>query len=338
VVTRFLKGIEPFLVPMEALPEKIPSETYFLTRDLLFVFAEGYTHPPGGIYGKIIYHPHPDGIYDFYGSRYASTFKGPVNGRLALFSHRIQLEKQFKCDPSLDPTDELPVFAEHRVRFPLERFLGYFDHRRSLEILRERHPFVDRAIRELAVFLGRSEESIGATGSLAFGNVGEGEDLDLSFAGTVEENAEALRRIRRHTRDPANRVIEFGKLWPMRFFLNKVLICPFFLYAEEDEVPLRDMEVEVLAEGVSAEGRVGEDTHAIYFPPLMEMEEVVIDGRLRSRIPLILYDSSLRGEFARGDRLKLRGRLVDVRASGLKAEALLVTISEDIECVEGSGS
>jgi hypothetical protein len=328
---KLLKDLEDLLLPMEKLPDRIPNDTYFLTDDLLFVFAEGYTHPPGGLYGKVIYFPDPNGAYDYYGERYTSTFKGIVDGVPTLFSYRKQLAMQYKCDPSLNPDETRPAWAEYRVRFPLDRFIGFFDHIHSLNILRDRHPHVDKAIQDLARFLDRPESSFGATGSLAFGIVKEEEDLDLTFTGTVAENQVLRDHITEYVKDPEHRVIEFDKFWPMRFFLNDLLMCPFFLYGKEEEIPLLDMEMTVLQENLHVEGRVADDTHSIYMPVFLGMDELVIDGRPHPPLPLIIYDSSLRGDFFKDNRLRFKCRLCDVAASGQRFECFLVTITEDIE-------
>lgn len=328
---RFDEAISEFLVPMEKLGERIPNEAYFLTRDDLFVFAEGYCHPTGKIHGKIIYYPDPSGSYDYYGRRFASSFKKIVNGELSLLSHDVQLSTQFKVRPNLKPTSEMPVHAEFRVEFDLAEFKGFFDHRRSLALMMEKHPLIDEAVRSLSKDFDLPLERIGATGSLSFGIFDELDDLDLVFYGLVEENSRLLARIFEHTSsDDANKVIEFGKLWPIRFFHNGVLMCPFFCYTDPNECPVRDFSIEVLEEKVMFEGTVGDDTHSIYFPVLLNMEDSLLDGERSPDMPLVIYDSSLRGEYYRGDRLAINGRKVRIHGPVGEFEGILATLSSQI--------
>lgn len=328
---RFDDAISEFLLPMNKLGKDTPNETYFLTRDDLFVFAEGYCHPFGKIHGKIIYYPDPSGSYDYYGRRFASSFKKLVDGELCLLSHDIQLATQFRVRPSVKPTSQMPVHAEFRIEFDLSEFKGFFDHRRSLALMMKKHSIIGEAVRNLSIDFDLPIERIGATGSLSFGIFDELDDLDLVFYGLVEENRKLLSRIFEHTSAAdANKVIEFGKLWPIRFFHNGVLICPFFCYTDRTECPVRDFMIEVLEEAVTFEGTVGDDTHSIYFPVFLGMEDVHIDGEKCADIPLVNYDSSLRGEYYRGDRLAIKGRKVRIHGQEGEFKAILATLSSQI--------
>lgn len=319
---RFDDAISEFLVPMEKLGGHIPNETYFLTHDDLFVFAEGYCHPSGKIHGKIIYYPDSEGSYDYYGRRFASSFKKTVNGELTLLTHDVQLATQFRVRPGLKPTAQMPPHSEFRVEFDLGEFKGFFDHRKSLALMMEKHPVIDGAIKGLSKDFDLPVERIGATGSLSFGIFDDLDDLDLVFYGRVEENARLRERIFSHTAAAdANKVIEFGKLWPIRFFHKGVLMCPFFCYADREECPVRDFTIEVLDERFSFESVVADDTHSIYFPVYLET-----DGGM----PLVIYDSSLRGEYYRGDRLAVMGRKVRFTTPDGVFEAVLATLSSQI--------
>ncbi|PKK90827.1 MAG: hypothetical protein CVV64_08075 [Candidatus Wallbacteria bacterium HGW-Wallbacteria-1] len=328
----FEETMEKFIRPIHELGGDIPNEAYFLTsRDNMFVFAEGYNHPSGKLHGKIIYYPDKGGRYDYFGREYSSSFKRFENGELVLLDHATQLQTQFKVIPELKPTSEMPVHAEYRVEFDIDQFRGYFDHRHSLKVMMEEFPEIDEKIRSLSEAFDLPLNRIGATGSLSFGIFDDEDDLDLVFYGTVEENSRLLERIREHTRIPENRVVEFGKLWPIRFFYQGTLICPFFCYTNREESPARDFEIRVIRENVIMQGKICNDTHSIYFPVFLEMNEAVIDNEETERASLLIYDSSLRGEYFCGDTLRVRGRLVDLIMKDETIRCILCTISSDIE-------
>jgi hypothetical protein len=91
------------------------------------------------------------------------------------------------------------------------------------------------------------------------------------------------------------------------------------------------MQVEILQENVSATGRVKDDTHGIYMPVVLGLDQVKVDGKPCEDLTLIIYDGSLRGDYYRGDNLTLNGaRLVNVKERGTVFKALLVTVSAQI--------
>ena len=328
------KGVAPFLVPIAKIDECIFDCTYFLRKDGSFVFAEGYHHPLGGIFGKIIYFPSSEQAFtSIHGVSYGNTTKEWVNGEVRLISHDRQLARHFEIDPGLDPGQARPPFARLRMAFALDEFAGYFDHRRSLRVHCGLSPEINRTIGQVSDLLEIPRERIGCTGSLSFGKFEqeEADDLDLVYYGTVEENARVLETIRQLTREePARRVQEFGRYWPIRFYNEGVMICSFFCYADPAEIPLRDFSMTVLRSGVRASGVVTDDTHAIYMPPCITLGEAEIDGEARDELHLVVYDGSLRGEFFRGDRIECRGDLVEITRGAERYEALLLVISNDL--------
>ena len=330
---RFDEIIDKFIIPVKELPPGAGDAFYFLRKDGSFVFTQGYCHPPGAIYCKIIYYPDRNGWVDIHGRRYGATIKRVVNGKVELVPHDEQLKKHFEIDPTLDPNEKLPCWAEFHVRLPLDQFAGYFDHRKSLARAMEMYPQVRDSVTSASEILQVPVERLGCTGSLSYGRLEEpADDVDLCLYGTVEQNRKVIARIRELTkREPERRVIEFGKYWPMRFYNGDLMICPFFEYLDPSEVPLRELDVTVLEENVEAAGRVKDDTHSIYMPPLLTLENVVVNGKSRGETPLIIYDGSLRGEFRAGDRLEMKGvRLIRVRERGREFDALLVTVSPQI--------
>ncbi|MEJ2745685.1 MAG: hypothetical protein P8123_08400, partial [bacterium] len=214
----------------------------------------------------------------------------------------------------------------------LDDFVGFFDHRASLRKAMEMYPQVGEAISKASEILEVPVEQLGCTGSLSYGKLEEPvDDIDLCIYGTIEQNKRVIAKIRELTKEPKRRVEEFGKFWPMRFYHQDFMICPFFEYLDPDEIPLREMQVEVLQENVNATGRVKDDTHGIYMPVMLGLEQVTIGGAPCEDLALIIYDGSLRGDYYRGDNLMLNGaRLVRVTERGTTFKALLVTVSPQI--------
>jgi len=334
----FERMMRRYVVPISELRGGAGDCFYFLRKNGSFVFTQGYCHPKDGIYCKIIYFPEKGGWMQIHGREYGTTIKRMVNGKLELVPHNLQLKRHFEIDPTLDPKEPLPCWAEYHVKLPLSEFTGYFDHRKSLRMAMEDYPKVREAVMKASEILEVPVEQLGCTGSLSYGRLEEpADDVDLCIYGTVAENARVIERIRKFTQDPARKVVEFGKFWPMRFYHRDIMICPFFEYLDPEEVPLRELGVEILREGVRAEGRVKDDTHSIYMPVVLTLDQVTIDGEPHGDLTLIIYDGSLRGEYYRGDRLVMDGvRLIKVRERGKVFPALLVTVSPQIKKASAS--
>ena len=328
----FDRIIGQYLVPLAELKGGVGDSFYFLRRDESFVFTQGYCHPRGGIYCKIIYYPEKGGWMSIHGRRYGTTIKRMMNGALELVPHDEQLRKHFEVDPTLDVNKKRPCWAEYHVELPLSEFVGFFDHRTSLRKAMGMYPQVADEVVKASEILEVPVERLGCTGSLSYGKLDEpADDVDLCIYGTIEQNRMVIGKIRALTREPGRRVVEFGKFWPMRFYHQDLMICPFFEYLDPREIPLREMEVEVLEENVRATGRVKDDSHSIYMPVVLTLERVVVAGAPQGDTALIIYDGSLRGEYCRGDSLILNGaRLIRVRERGSVFQALLVTVSSQI--------
>ena len=326
----FNKMISKFLSPLSHLEKGVIDALYFLRHDDVFVFTEGYLHPREGLMGKAMLYPSPDGEVDIFGRSFKSSYKRVVSGDLELIPHPEQLEVQFQITPSLDRNLPRPVYEEYHVQFPLDRFRGVFEHRRSLRKAMEIYPSVSKTVEDLSKEFEMPLERLGCTGSTCYGKFEEpGDDIDLVFYGTLEENRRVVARIQEITRDPGNRVVEFGKLWPIRFFWNKTMICSFFNYRLESEIPLRRCRMIPLA-AVSGRGVVADDTHSIYMPSILRLSELILNGEKTTDRDLIIYDGSLRGEYYQGDRLEFRAKLVRIEDGRKNYQALLVTLSDDI--------
>ncbi|MDD5556086.1 MAG: hypothetical protein PHN82_02425 [bacterium] len=327
---RFFSVIDAYRLPMERL-ERVIDSSYFLRSDLSFAFAQGYFHPPGGFYGKLINYPDPGGGYEIFGRPYTNTTKRRVGGELHLIPIDEQLALNLAADRSLADRAGFPPFAEYHVRFDLAGCVGFFDHRHSLAVAMGRHPWLAEKVARLSEFLGLPAGQLGATGSSAYGKIDQAEeDIDLAIYGSLAEHREVMRRIDEWLRDPANRVHEFGRTWPMRFMIDGTLVCPFFIYGRREEIPLADFTMETVRAGVPFSGRVCDDAHSIYLPVMLGLEEVRLGGGRADDIPLIIYDSSVRGEFRRGDRLEGPAALVEVRRPRDAFRALLVTMGSTL--------
>ncbi len=329
---RFWNTIDEFIVPMEEMKSNIWDSTYFMRSDDSFVFCEGYCHPQGGLYGKIIYYPSDEGNVSIHGRPYECITKRFVDNEVIYVSHPDQIARQCEIDPSLGQSR--PVFAEYELPFQLKDFVGYFDCRKSIRKVMEMFPSINKTAHRVSELLEVPMDRMGVTGSLAYGVYDPNdEDFDVVFFGTVEENRCVAEKIYELTRNPARQVIEFGKLWPMRFHNDGVLVCPFFVYSDQDEIPLKDFDVEILKEKVYAEGYVCDDRHAIYMPSILQMDNLSIDGEKSPPMPLIVYDGALRGNFRKGDKLRCLGMLVRVTKGREVFNALLANLYNQIDSV-----
>jgi predicted nucleotidyltransferase len=332
MTSEFNENISRFLRPISELNGIIPNETYFLTHDDLFVFVEGYCHPNGKIHGKIIYYPDDTGSYDYYGRRYSSSFKKIVNNELVLLDHNIQLQTQYIVRPDLKPTFEMPVHSEYRVEFDINEFKGFFDHNYSLELMMQKYSVINDLIHRFSKDFDIDIKRIGATGSLSFGIFDEeDDDLDLVFYGKIKENQLLMNKIRNHCNaNPDNVVKEFGKVWPIRFFYQGMLFCPFYCYSDLNEIPVKDFNVKIIDEKINFKGEICNDTHSIYFPVFLEMKNCSINGKKTPDIPVLIYDSSLRGEYYEGHVLKITGRLADIVMGKKTVRLILATLVDQI--------
>ena len=321
-----------FLMPLSSLELGVNDALYFLREDDAFVFTEGYCHPDGGLLGKVMLYPHPEGDVDIFGRKFKSSYKRVEDGRLILIPHQEQMALQFKINPSLDPSAPRPVYSKYHVNFSLDEMKGVFEHRHSLRTAMEIYPGVKNTIDDLSRTFNIPLDRLGCTGSTCYGKFEEpGDDIDTVFYGTIDENRKVLAQIKEVTRDPRNRVFEFNRFWPIRFYWNGVMICSFFNYSRLEEIPLRNCRMKVLKKGIRAVGQVSDDTHAIYMPPILKLTHLLVDGKKTPDLDLIIYDGSLRGEFYQGDYLEFQGDRVLVQTERNEYEALLVTLRDDIK-------
>ncbi|MDD5556026.1 MAG: hypothetical protein PHN82_02125 [bacterium] len=329
----FEDAVRDLLCPLDDLGPSILDTTYFLKDTGSLVYAEGYWHPPGRFYGKIINYPNPKGTLTIHGRRYESITKGWEAGERVMIPHDKQIEYHYRVDPSLAPPRERPVITEFHYPFDLGTMRGWFCNNRSMRYAMERYPMVGARIREVGDLLGVPLERMGVTGSLAYGHMEDDEDIDLVFSGSPGENMEVAQKIWRFTyTDPKRRCVEFGRFWPLRFIHEGIIICCFFVYSDRASIPVYRQEVSIVREPVQAFGTVADNLHSIYMPLVMRLRDVYIDGARADDIDLIISDSSLRGEFYKGERLRItKGRLVRLAEAGEAREAIVVVDAGDIE-------
>ncbi len=329
----FEKEIEKIICPMKDLGPSVLDTTYFIKDTGSFVYTEGYWHPQGHFYGKIISYPCENGTLLVHGRRYESVTKALEAGVQVLTPHDKQLECIYKIDRSLKPPLEKPILTQFHHPFELSAMKGWFCDHKSMCHAMEKDPQVARRIKEVSVLLDVPLERLGVTGSLAYGRMENDEDIDLVFFGTPEQNMEVAQQVWRLTyTDPKRRCVEFGKFWPLRFYHDGVIICCFFVYSDRKYIPVYDQQVALVREPVVAYGTIIENLHSIYMPLVMRLGDVYIDGVRADDIDLIIYDGSLRGEFYNKERAHItKGRLVTLSGNGTRRDALVVVDAGDVE-------
>jgi len=328
----FDKIIGKYLQPVSSLKNGVGDAYYFLRKDGSFIFTEGYLHPEGKIMGKVMLSPDPEGDTEIFGRMFKSSYKRVVDGELTLIPHPEQMLNQFDLTPGLDPAAPRPVYEEFHVEFPISDFAGVFEHHHSLMTAMEDYSMVKDSIEDLSRGFDIPLDRLGCTGSTCYGKFEEpDDDVDLVWYGSIAENKKVLAQIKDLTRNPKNRVFEFGRWWPIRFFWKDMMICSFFNYRLKEEIPLRDCRMTVLEEDVRGVGMVDDDTHTIYMPSIMTLSHLMLNGKKSRNMDLIIYDGSLRGEFFAGDYLDFKAYRVLVQTSDREYEALLVNLRDNIE-------
>lgn len=329
----FASEIQRVICPLEDLGPSVLDTTFFLKDTGSFVYAEGYWHPPGHFYGKIIDYPCEKGTFEVHGRRYESLTKRWESGARVLIPHDMQMENQRRVDPGLKPPASRPVITQYHYPFDLKSMRGWFCGNRSMRCAMDRLPETGRRIGELAALFGVPLERLGVTGPLAYGREDEGGALSLVFSGTPEENMEVALQIRRLTyTDPKRRCVEYGKFWPLRLLHDGVAVCCFFVYSDRAQIPVFGQGVELVREPVEVFGTVVDTLHSLYMPLVLRLGDAYLDGAKAGEIDLIIADSSLRGEFYPNERVHVqRGRLVRLSRGGASEEAVVAVDAGDME-------
>ncbi|MCX6357751.1 MAG: hypothetical protein NT045_07775 [Candidatus Aureabacteria bacterium] len=335
---RFDEMMERFLVPLSQLRGHVNDCTYFLRNDGSLAFAQGYHHPAGAISGKTLYYPKPGGWVNIFGRQYECLHKTYRDGKMYSFTNPEQIAEHYALFPELVRTAPIAPIIKNNLLLPLDGFRGFFEPRKSLRLCVELYPKIRDGIAAASEILHVPVERMGLTGSLQYGRLEEhDDDTDIIFYGSVEENHAVVQRIHRLVgEEPGRHVHEFGKFWPLRLYHGGILVCPFFIYAREEEIPLRDCAVSTVKKGVALRGRVTDTRHSVYMPLVLPLEEATVDGKERGRFILILADSYVRGEFAAGQRIEATGELVRVTKGGDTFDALIAANNWDVTTVAGS--
>lgn len=330
---RFEQMMAKFLVPLSDLGGRITDSTYFLGKDGSLVFAQGYNHPRGSISGKIIYYPSEGGWVDIFGREYECMHKSYRGGKMYSYTNPEQIKKHYEVFPDLARTAPAAPIIRNNLLFHLADFAGFFDPKKSLRICMELYPKIRKGIAAASDILEVPVDRMGLTGSLQYGRLEEhDDDTDIVVYGTVEENYALMQRIRRIVKeDPKRHVREFGKFWPLRFYHGGILVCPFFVYAREEEIPLRECTIRVVKKGVTIDGRIADIRHSIYMPLFFPLEDARLNGESYDRFTMILGDSYVRGEFEVGQQIQATGDLVNVEKGGMSYPALLVANNWDVK-------
>jgi predicted nucleotidyltransferase len=333
---RFDQMMGRFLVPLSELGGRAIDSMYFLGKDGRFVFAQGYYHPKGSISGKIIYYPSKGGWVDIFGREYECMHKSYRNGKMYSYTNPEQIRKHYEVFPELGLNVPVAPIIRNNLLFPLDDFAGFFDPKKSLRICMELYPKIRNGIAAASDILEAPVDSMGLTGSLQYGRLEEhDDDTDIVFYGAVEDNYALMQRIRRIVKeDPKRHVHEFGKFWPLRFYHGGILVCPFFLYAREEEIPLHNCAIRVVKKHVTLTGRIADIKHSIYMPLIFPLEDVTLDGESHERFTMILGDSYVRGEFEAGQRIQATGELVNVEKDKANYPALLVANNWNVETIK----
>lgn len=329
----FDREIAQVVRPLEELGPTVLDTTYFIKDTNSFVYTEGYWHPAGHFYGKIINYPSERGSFKVHGRRYESITKGWEGDERVLIPHDKQIELHYEIDPGLTPPGQRPILTEFHYPFDLKTMKGWFSNHGSMLYAMEKYPQIGGRIKDVSELFEVPLERLGVTGSLAYGRMEDDEDIDLVFFGTPEENMAVARKIWSFTyTDPKRRCVEFGKFWPIRFLHDEIIICCFFVYSDRKSIPVLDQQVELVREPVEVYGTVIDNLHSIYMPLVMRLGEVYLDGDRIEDIDLIVYDGSLRGEFYKKERLHIsRGRLVKLTGGGESKDAIVVVDAGDME-------
>lgn len=324
---RFDEVMRKYLVPMSAFVGPPVDSLYFLHKKGGLVYCEGYAHPPDGFYGALIKYQDPKGHIDIFGRKFNWTHRRYEKGELVIIPGDQQVRRMKQVYPELADRPPSPPFADHFCQFYFSEMQGFFDTKRSMELLCAENPRLKEVVESLHGLLGVPRERIGCSGSLAYGFYEEPlEDVDATFFGTVEQNYEVVQRILDLLkREPQRQVSELGKTWPIRFKHMGTVICPFFRYAVPEEIPYREFTMELVASDVAMTGTVADARHTPYLPAVLPLEKVTHDHKPHAPIELVIYDGALRGELFTGDRVHLKCKLVKVTKAGRSYEAALVT-------------
>lgn len=328
-------------------PKKFPvirDAEFYIRKDGLIVNTEGWYHPEGKLVGEVLYAPDQEGDKVIFGQKYRKVTLYPQTYTPVPYEKRAEVLRRY--DPQLDQTETNPYFARYKQIFDRSDFVAYLPNREVLEkitgALGRPEDTLVADVEDVQRLLGidLTDVPLGVTGGSLMGNFRGFHDFDLVFQGSLEQNlqiAKAMRELVR--RDPQRRIIEGGKGWNIRFYNDRgTFMCNFFSYGNPEDAPLREFEMEVLVPDLVVEGTVSDDTHSMYTPTILGLEQVKVrkvadqemDLEAPEPIQLIAYHTATRGECFSGDTVKARGALVNVKTPKGEYRAVCVIDREGI--------
>ncbi len=330
---RFDEMSRLFMTPISQLGDRVTDCTYFLRKDGSLVFAQGYYHPAGMLSGKIIYYPEKGGWVDIFGREYECMHKSYIDGKMYSYTNPEQIKKHYEVFPEFSRDAPIAPIIKNNLLFPLKDFIGFFDPKKSISLCMELYPKIKNGINAASELLEVPLEKMGLTGSLQYGRLEEhDDDTDIIFYGTVEENYSLMQKLLKLvSEDPKRHVHEFNKFWPMRLYHSGIIICPFFVYSDERDIPLRDCRIRSIKDGAEIGGRITDIRHSIYMPLVFPLEDAEVLGERRENFVLILSDSYVRGEFEVGQRISASGELVEVEKGAETYQALIAANNWDVK-------
>ena len=330
---RFEQVISEYLVPISNLGPKIEDSLYLLHNDGSFIYSQGYYHPPGAIFGKVINYPFPGGSLNFHGRDYESIAKPVEEGVRQSIANDFQAAEYIKLHQHLTEDARKNLITDYHFKFPLADFKGYFDNRGSLKTAMAKRPRLRGTIEELADIFKFPVENMGCTGSLVYGRLDDiDEDVDVVFYGTVKENRRVLDMVYELQKDPGHRIFEYGRYWPIRFTHKGTIICTFYNYIDWDEVPLPSgCGIKLVEENVTATFEITNADHSVYMPLVFKIKDCRVDGKEREIGYFYIYDSSVRGEYFESEILEVKGKVINITRGEESFDILLTTIRHDIK-------
>lgn len=347
-VTEALKSNEIFgklAIPIGsgAFPAVRDAE-FYVRKDGLIINAEGWAHPGNRLIGEVLYAPDNNGNRKLFGQNYRKTTIHPGTYDPVTYRDRGRILAQY--DPTLDQTDNNPFFARYKQIFSKGDFIAYLSARDVfLKVMKDPNLDTEHFKRDLAnaqkiLGVDFADFDIGLTGAPLLGNVNDIHDVDVVLQGSLEDNLAIAKRMRDLVKkEPSRRVIEGGKGWNIRYYNDQgSLMCNFFTYGNPEEAPLRDFEMEVLAEDVQVEATVTDDVHSVYTPTVLGLTDIIVktvgERTVNAKVPmdmkLIAYHTATRGECFSDDRVKARGALVNVVTESDEYQAVCVIEREGV--------
>lgn len=317
---------------------------FYIRKDGLIVNAEGWHHPDGKIIVEVLYAPDQDGDKVIFGQKYRKVTLYPETHTPVPYAKRANVLRKY--DPNLDQTESNPYYARYKQIFDRSDFVAYLPNREVLKkitgTLRQPEDSLIADIQDVQRLLGIdfTDIPLGVTGGSLMGNFRGFHDFDLVFQGSLEQNlkiAKAMRDLIR--REPHRRIIEGGKGWNIRFYNDRgTFMCNFFSYGNPEDAPLRGFEMEVLVPDLILVGTVNDDTHSMYTPTILGLDQVkllrVADQEMDIEAPepiqLIVYHTATRGECFVGDKVKVHGALVNIKTPRGEYKAVCVIDREGV--------